>query len=57
LFLDELEAHVEKAVLEGKLTGVKHIYEEDDDKPWAIPPSGKRQRVAKVWLARSNKDV
>jgi len=46
LLLDELEAHVEKAVLEGKVTGVKHIYEEDDDKPWAIPPSGKRQRAA-----------
>lgn len=43
--LNELETHVEKAVLEGKVTGVRRIYEEADDEPWTIPPSGKQQRA------------
>jgi len=27
----------EKAVIEGKITGVRRVHEEDDEKPWEAP--------------------
>lgn len=41
----EIEALAEKALIEGKITGVRRVHQEDDEKPWEVPPSGKQIKV------------